>query len=74
VTYEVCRWILLGHEEHLPAPPGTSLVGLEFTQGDGFRDGVMRFSGPLVSVQHALASLSYQVCSRMLTYAHLCVC
>ncbi len=56
----------------LPAPPGTWLAGLGLPQGDGFRDGVMRFSGPLASVQHALAALSYQVCSRMLTYAHVC--
>ena len=56
----VCGWILSAEEEEQYAPPpGTTLLGLEFTQGDGHRDRVMHFSGPLSSVQHALASLSY---------------
>jgi hypothetical protein len=57
----VCGWILSAEqEEQFAAPPGTTLLGLEFTQGDGHRDRVMRFTGPLSSVQHALASLSYR--------------
>jgi len=57
----VCGWILSAEqEEQYAAPPGTTALGLEFTQGDGHRDRVMRFTGPLSSVQHALASLSYR--------------
>jgi len=57
----VCGWILSAEqEEQFAAPPGTTLLGLEFTQGDGHRDRVMRFTAPLSSVQHALASLSYR--------------
>lgn len=66
----VCGWILSAEqEEQYAAPPGTTALGLEFTQGDGHRDRVMRFTGPLSSVQHALAALSYRSSSAVATSA-----